>query len=169
MKKRERRTAVAVAFLLLLIASPATGGPPSPGAPAPDFRLSDADGRTVRLSDLRGDVVILHFWATWCPHCVAEMPLLQEVARDYDPRGVRVLAINLGEPRKRVARYLDEHSLDLRVLFDARGRVAEKYGVVGLPATIVVDPEGRVLRQITMGSLDRAQIDDLVNRASREE
>lgn len=149
--------AAAVGLALLIAAAPA------PGSPAPDFRLADTTGRTTRLSSFRGQVVILHFWATWCPHCPSEMPLLEEVARDRAPRGVQVLAINLAEPRRRVERYLKEQSLELRVLLDSKGSVAGKYGVVGLPASIVIDRQGRIVRQITMGSLNRREMDSLLD------
>lgn len=151
-------TAAAAVGLVLLIAAA-----PPPGSPAPDFRLADAAGRTTQLSSLRGQVVILHFWATWCPRCLSEMPLLEEVARDRAPHGVQVLAINLAEPRRRVERYLKEQSLELKVLLDSKGSVAGKYGVVGLPASIVIDRQGRIVRQITMGSLNRREMDSLLD------
>jgi len=127
--------------------------PPAAGSPAPDFELEDTGGKSLRLSSLRGEVVLLHFWATWCPHCLTEMPLLARVTREESFRGVRVLAINLGEPARIVDRYLRSHALDLPVLLDSRGKVAAAYGVLGLPATMVVDSSGRLVKEISMGSL----------------
>ncbi len=152
--------ALATAFLPFLMAAAST-----PGSPAPDFRLFDTSGESVGLSSLRGKTVILHFWASWCPHCLSEMPLLEQLGREFDPRGVEVLAINLAEPQRRVSRYVKAHGLHLRVLLDPRGEVAKAYGVVGLPATIVVGPEGVILRAISMGSLDRRTIQELVTPA----
>ena len=151
-------TAALVAGSLILLTEAAI----EPGSPAPNFKLQDMAGRTVQLCDLRGRAVILHFWASWCPRCVEEMPLLQEVNRDYGARGVRVLALNLAEAPRRVGRYLKAHGLDLQILLDPKGDVAAKYGVTGLPMTIVIDPQGQILSRISMGSLDRNGIDTLL-------
>jgi peroxiredoxin len=148
--------ALATTLLPLLVAAAS-----APGSPAPDFRLSDTGGESVGLSSLRGRTVILHFWASWCPHCLSEMPLLEQLEKELAPRGVEVLAVNLAEPTRRVTRYVKAHDLHLRVLLDPRGTVAKAYGVVGLPASIVISPEGVVLGSISMGSLDRRRIEDL--------
>ncbi len=149
-------------LLLALLTAGATSSyaaaPPAPGGPVPDFELPDPEGNTLRLSSLKGEVVVLHFWATWCPHCLAEMPVLAQAARDPSLHGVRILAINLGEPAKVVSRYLRSHSLDLPVLLDSRGKVAASYGVVGLPVSLVVDASGRLAKQISMGSLSREEL-----------
>jgi peroxiredoxin len=137
--------------------------PPTPGSSAPDFQLKDLQGNTVRLSTLRGKTVVLHFWATWCPHCLAEMPLLENANRDLAARGAQVLAINLGEPHKRVERYTQVHHLKLTILLDSRGKAAQAFGVVGLPATLVIDPEGRIAGQIEMGSLNRDSLEKLIS------
>jgi peroxiredoxin len=142
---------LAVSFLAL------AGAGPEPGSLAPDFELKSPQGTTTRLSSLRGRVVVLHFWATWCPHCVEEMPLLSELAREGDPRRVTILAVNLGEPARKVSRYLRSRHLSLAVLLDSRGKVARAYGVAGLPSTVVVDASGRVVKGISMGSLDREE------------
>ncbi|HMC83711.1 MAG TPA: TlpA disulfide reductase family protein, partial [Candidatus Polarisedimenticolia bacterium] len=89
--------ALATAFLPFLMAAAS-----APGSPATDFRLFDTNGESVGLSSLRGKTVILHFWASWCPHCLSEMPLLEQLGREFAPRGVEVLAINLAEPQRRV-------------------------------------------------------------------
>ena len=149
--------ALSTAFLPFLMAATC-----APGSPAPDFSLFDTGGESVGLSSLRGKTVILHFWASWCPHCLSEMPLLEQLGREFATRGVEVLAINLAEPPRRVSRYVKAHGLHLRVLLDPRGKVAKAYGVVGLPASIVVGPEGVILRTISMGSLDRGTIQELV-------
>jgi peroxiredoxin len=153
---RRRLAAVVFAGLaaILLAAAP-------PVATAPDFELGGLDGATIRLSELRGKTVVLHFWATWCPHCLSEMPILEEAAPGLRSRDVEVLAINLGEPRKKVDRYVREHELTLKVLLDRGGKVAEAYRVIGLPATILVDPAGRVVRQIEMGSLSKSELEKL--------
>ena len=139
----------------------AAGAAPPPDPPAPDFELGALDGASVKLSDLRGKTVVLHFWATWCPHCLSEMPVLEEAVPALRSRDVEILAVNLGEPRKKVDRYVREHSLTLKVLLDGRGKVAEAYRVVGLPATVLIDPAGRLIRQIEMGSLTKSELEKL--------
>jgi peroxiredoxin len=161
---------VAGAALLAAALSSVGAAPgPSPGSPAPDFQLEDPAGKSVRLSSLRGEVVILHFWATWCPHCANEMPLLESLGRDTSFKGVRILAVNLGEPSRRVVQYLRDHSLSLEVLLDSRGTVAESYGVLGLPASVVVDASGKVVRGISMGSLDREALEKILAPLRREQ
>jgi len=139
-----------------------------PGAPAPDFKLKDLQGATVRLSDLRGKGVVLHFWATWCPHCLSEMPLLQKIEAPLRSKGVRILGVNLGEPRRTVERYVREHGLGFPILLDARGKAAQAFGVTGLPATVVVDREGRILRRIDMGSLEGGELEGLLSGGAGE-
>src|SRR5262245_30074922 len=148
--------------LLVAAASPARAEDPKIGAHAPEITLENLKGETVQLSSLRGKTVVLHFWATWCPHCLSEMPLLQEAGRDLAARGTQVLAVNLGEPRRKVERYAREHQLDLPILLDARGKAAQAFGVVGLPATVVVDAGGRIAGQIDMGSLSRESLNKLL-------
>ncbi len=159
---KARRKGLTAAVLAGLAAFLLAAAPPgAAGAKAPDFELGALDGATVRLSELHGKTVVLHFWATWCPHCLSEMPVLEEAAPGLRARDVEVLAINLGEPRKKVDRYVREHELTLKVLLDRGGKVAEAYRVVGLPATILVDPAGRVIRQIEMGSLSKSELEKL--------
>jgi len=143
------RHPIGIPFALAAEAKPA-----AEGGPAPDFSLPDLEGRRVRLSDYRGRVVLLHFWATWCPHCVKEMELLEKSREDGTGKGLSpVVAINLGEPVRRVEKFVRKLGLSYPVLLDGRGRVAQAYGVVGLPATIVVSPEGMVMKKLSMGAL----------------
>jgi peroxiredoxin len=162
MSKSLGRGILSIALVAVALTS-ASGAPgPAPGSPAPDFRLQDTSGKSLRLSSLQGEVVVLHFWATWCPHCLTELPLLDKLAREDSFQGVRILAINLGEPARTVAEYLRSHRLDLTVLLDPRGRVATAYGVLGLPASLVVDSQGRVVKGISMGTLDRAELEAIL-------
>ena len=155
----------AAALLCLLGLLPFLIGAAAPGAvgsPAPEFQLKDLQGNPVRLSNFRGKPVVLHFWATWCPHCLAEMPLLQEADRQLSTQGAQILAINLGEPQRKVERYAREHGLKLVILLDSRGKAAQAFGVAGLPATVVVDANGRIAGQIDMGGLTRESLERLL-------
>lgn len=108
---------------------------------APDFTLPTLDGRTVTLSELRGQVVVLDFWASWCGPCQESMPALQALHERYAGRGVTVLAINEEENRSTVEAYVAGR-YTFTVLLDEEGSVGTAYGVWGIPHTVVVDRDG---------------------------
>jgi cytochrome c biogenesis protein CcmG, thiol:disulfide interchange protein DsbE len=122
------------------------------GRPAPDFTLETADG-TFRLSEARGRVVMINFWATWCGPCRFEMPEFQEVheAR-LDAGDLQIVAVNLtaSDSREGALRFVDELGLTFTIAFDVTGGVAQAYGVLGLPATFFIDRDG-ILRARTYG------------------
>jgi peroxiredoxin len=129
------------------------------GLAAPDFSLLTSDGRTITLSDLRGQAVIVNFWATWCPPCLEEMPTLQEVYEAYRDEGLVVLAINQDEPADRVARFAQQHGLTFPLLLDAEFNVTDRYQVGLLPSTFFVDRAGVVYEVIFGGPLTRASLE----------
>ena len=135
---------------------------PVAGRPAPDFTLQTVAGETVTLSDLRGQVVVLNFWATWCPPCRAEMPALQEV---YDARradGLMVLAIDQNEPADLVASFRDEFKLTFPLLLDPGYAVSDRYRIGVLPTTFFID-RGGVIRDVVLGGpMNRALIESKV-------
>ncbi|MEO0588149.1 MAG: TlpA disulfide reductase family protein, partial [Planctomycetota bacterium] len=109
------------------------------GTPAPDFTLNTLDGQPVTLTDLNASVVVLDFWATWCPPCVAALPELQAYADWAEAQGlpVEVFAVNLRENEPPVRQFLAQNNLSLTTLMDD-GRVADLYGVSGIPQTVVI-------------------------------
>jgi peroxiredoxin len=113
--------------------------------PAPDFTLPDASGNSVRLSQFRGQVVILNFWATWCPPCKVEIPWFTEFQREYGDAGLVVLGISLDEAGwKSVRPYLEKESVNYRVMVGS-GEFARNFaGVDSLPATLLIDKAGRI-------------------------
>jgi cytochrome c biogenesis protein CcmG/thiol:disulfide interchange protein DsbE len=127
------------------------GRPTAPrlGQLAPDFEWQEPGGERRRLSDLRGSVVVLNWWATWCGPCKAEMPALQRAARS-EP-GVVVLAVDWQEDEPRVVDFVRRLELaDLKVVIDPNGETARRYALAALPQTFFIDPSG-VIRHLELG------------------
>jgi peroxiredoxin len=110
-----------------------------------DFELQDLTGESRRLSDFRGKVVFLNFWATWCGPCRFEMPSMEKLYQRLNTKGLEIVAVNLQEDRKTVQRFVDEYGLSFPVLLDATGRVGATYGARSIPTTYIVDREGFVI------------------------
>lgn len=131
---------------------------PVVGAPAPDFTLTDVSGASVALSDYKGQVVLLNFWATWCPPCKLEMPTLQQHYTDYQAQGLVVVAVEAGEPPAEVQAFAVEQGLSFPVLIDEKTVVTDQYRVVALPTTFVIDRQGVIVR-LHKGMMTEAQVD----------
>ena len=134
---------------------------PELNAPAPPFANSTLDGKIVSLDDLRGTPVIINFWATWCVPCRVEMPELQRLYEDYEERGLRILAVNLGESPDVIEPWVREMGLTFDIVLDPEQNVAAMYRLRGQPSTFVISPEGIIdhisYGPVTMETL-RAQI-----------
>jgi peroxiredoxin len=119
------------------------------GGTAPDFRLTSLAGKEDDLASHRGKIVVLSFWATWCPPCIAEMPSLERLQQTLGPEGLVVLAVSADEDRSDLERFISARRLTLPVLWDAGGRVAtDRYRTTGYPETFVIDRSGVVLQHI---------------------
>ena len=114
------------------------------GRPAPDFVLKSSTGENLRLSEYRGDVVMINFWATWCGPCRQEMPLLDELYGRYHRVGFNLLGVNIDDDTERALRMVEELDLHFPVVFDTRKEVSRLYNVEAMPATILVDREGNI-------------------------
>ncbi len=116
---------------------------------APDFQLADLSGMVHRLSDLHGGVVVLNFWATWCPECLVEIDSLSAFAEKYGKRGVVVLSISLDKDEQALRDYLHSHPVRFPVMIDRDGGVfVRKYIIRGLPATVLIDRQGSVAARL---------------------
>lgn len=126
------------------IAEPKPTSDVAPRSIAPDFALQTADGQTVRLRDLRGKVVLLNFWATWCPPCKAEMPDLDALHREYGAsQGFVVLGVNMEEGAEAVAAFAAERKITFPLLLDSDGQVSGRlFAVRSLPTSLIIDREG---------------------------
>ena len=115
------------------------------GDPAPDFKLKTLDGKEVSLSDYRGKVVLINFWATWCPPCREEMPLFERIYRKYKNKGFEILAIGTDGSVEPVKKFVKEYKLSFPVLFD-NANVVALYQVQGLPTSFLVGRDGKILK-----------------------
>jgi thiol-disulfide isomerase/thioredoxin len=120
--------------------------PPHPlvGKMAPAFQLNDLEGHPVSLASLRGKIVVLDFWATWCGPCVASLPLVSSVADSFKDKGVVFYAANLKETAGQVRQFQTEKTLIFPVLLDADGKVADLYQAKAIPETVLIDQTGKI-------------------------
>lgn len=132
--------------------------PTKAGPTAPDFALWDLKGNEVSLNRLRGHLVVLNFWATWCPPCREEMPVLAAAYEDYREQGVVFVGVNVLEDADRVQEYVEWMEVPFPVVLDVTGEVVTAYRVRALPCTFFLDQEGRVVRRYT-GPLTRDLLD----------
>ena len=110
-----------------------------------EIQLKDVFGNTVSLSDFRGNVVFLNFWATWCPPCVIEMPSMQKLHRRFKDKNFVMVAINSQETDAQVKSFFDKYKLSFTGLLDSSGEVGTGFDVNALPTTFVLDKEGRII------------------------
>lgn len=143
---------------------------PSPreGFSAPDFTLETLEGETITLSDLRGQVVIVNLWSSWCPPCRAEMPAIEQIYQSYKARGLEVLAVNTTyqDSEKAAAQFAQDFGLTFPILLDRDGAVSRRYQLQALPTTYFIDRQG-IIRAVIPGgpmkeSLIQSKIADLI-------
>lgn len=133
---------MAMALMTMVPAGAAWATTAIPGQDAPDFALKDEAGHNVRLSEWRGEVVLLSFWAGWCGQCADQLQALDNLRQQYATQGVRVVAINIDKAAQAGADAA--RHLALEVLHDADQSVAREYDLSGLPLTVLIDPHGKV-------------------------
>ena len=131
---------------------------PVEGMPAAEFQLQDLKGQSHQLSQYRGKVVLLNFWATWCKPCTTEMPAMQKAYEQLQDQGLVVLAVNELEDLPKVKAHIEEHGHTFPVLLDPDNHVANLYGVFGLPVSVFIDQHGTVKEYIKGGLLTKDKI-----------
>ena len=129
--------------------------------PARDFELALFSGQALRPSDLRGKVVMLDFWSSWCPPCRAEAPVLAATYREFRQRGVEFVGIAIWDEEEQVREFLDRHGIDYPNGLDVRGEIAIDYGVRGIPEKFFLDRQGRVVRKF-VGPVNREKLEQVL-------
>jgi peroxiredoxin len=131
----------ALSFVSMILAISVAAGA---SAAAPDFTLPTRDGGRLSLDELKGQVVMINFWATWCGPCRQEMPLLQQIQAKYEPLGFTLLGINVEPDSAAAQTWLAQVPVSFPILFDRQNKVAESYGVQGMPSSVFIDRSGNV-------------------------
>ena len=144
------------------------------GQAAPEIRLKLASGESFQLSGEKGHVVVLDFWASWCGPCMQAMPAVDEVVREFEASGVKLVTVNMQEDLATVEAALERLKLESTVALDVDGATAEKYGVTAIPQTVVIDAEGKVSHLFVGGGSQlaeqlRAAIESLTGKPPAEE
>lgn len=153
-----RRSLIALAPALAL-AGTVTGARAAvaPASPAPDFTLRSAEGRNLRLSEQRGRVVMVNFWATWCGPCKVEMPHLNRIYEKYRSAGFVLLGVNVDDDPKAAVALAARLGVTFPVLFDAEKSVSRLYSLDSMPATVLIDRDGKV-RHVHRGYRDGMEV-----------
>ncbi len=134
--------------VLAVVSGCGSGGRiPQVGDPAPDFTLTDRRGRTWTLSQLKGQVVLVNFWATWCPPCQQELPSMERLFTDR-PEGFTMLALLSNDKVELADFVVDQKGLTFPVLDDTKGLAGVAYGVTGLPETFIIDKKGMIRKKV---------------------
>lgn len=137
------------------------------GKEAPDFTLNDMDAKAVSMKDQKGSVVVLDFWATWCGPCRQSLPGLNKIYKELQGKGMKAYAVDLQEPKEKVAPVKAQLIPDIPVLLDEQSEVAKKYGVTGIPQTVVIGKDGKI-KKVFVGSGNEAKIKQAVESALTE-
>jgi cytochrome c biogenesis protein CcmG, thiol:disulfide interchange protein DsbE len=145
---------VVVGSLVLLVLSGCTTGtrPPRIGSKAPDFTVQDSETK-VTLSQFRGQVVVLNFWATWCAPCVEEVPSLVEMQRRMKSKGVTVVAVSVDADQNAYKQFIQDHNVNLLTVRDPDQKSSQLYGTFKFPETYVIDRNG-IMRRKFIGAVD---------------
>ncbi|MBN8429799.1 MULTISPECIES: TlpA disulfide reductase family protein [Microbulbifer] len=145
------------------------GAPASAKVPAEDFTLASLKDGNLKLSEQRGEVIMLNFWASWCGPCREEMPLLNDLHARYEPVGFQVWGVNVDANREDAQAMLNKIPVEFPVLFDAQSQVSKMFGVQAMPSSVFIDRDGNV-RYVHKGyrSGDEAEYKKIIKELIRE-
>ncbi len=134
-------------------------------APAKDLEVTTVDGRSLKLSDLRGKVVMVDFWSSWCAPCIAEGPMLASAYDEWRSRGVEFVGIAIWDDVQDVNRFIVGNAIKYQVAIDAKGEVAINYGVKGVPEKYFITSDGMLAKKV-IGPMTRAKLDGILDALS---
>jgi cytochrome c biogenesis protein CcmG, thiol:disulfide interchange protein DsbE len=137
-----------VALFVIFFSRPHGTRIPKLGELAPAFALQKDDGRPLRLGDYRGKIVVLNFWATWCPPCIDEMPSLNRFAERYAEKGVQVLGVSVDEDPDAYRSFLAKNKISFLTLRNPSRTVSESYGTYKLPESFIISRDGHLLQKV---------------------
>ena len=124
--------------------------------PAPDFTLSGLNGELISLSDLKGKVVLVNVWATWCPSCIYEMPSMEKLYQQFKSENFKILAVSIDSlGAKAVVPFMKKHNLTFQALIDPAGTIRTAYGINSIPQSFIIDKQGNIIKKI-IGPIDWA-------------
>ena len=161
---------ISVALIILLFSLPAFSQSLKVGSNAPDFYLQlqqdgKASDKTVTLNSYKGKVLFLHFWATWCPPCTVELPHMESLAKKLASQGdkakMEFLAVCISDSQKALTSFMQKNGYTFPSALDEPGLVAMKYGIQGVPTSILISPEGKILK-IQVGMMNQKQLENFV-------
>jgi len=159
--------------LLLSLATACMADPAYPrdrsvgvGGPAPELALESLDGRQVSLSQYRGSVVLVNFWATWCGPCNSEIPALEAAYRANKDRGFVILGVDVGDTPQAVQAFVSNKGISYPVLLDEGGRMLVRYGGLGVPMSALVDQDG-IIRERHVGGISKAKLESYLEKHLR--
>lgn len=156
--------------LIALMGFPLYGWSAESGDPAPECKLPllGDDNQILSLNQLKGKVVFLDFWASWCPPCEKSFPFLDALQQEYHSQGLEVIAVNLDEGKQDAQTFVKHHPASFRIVYDAEGTCPEKYQVKAMPSSYIIDRAGKI-RHVNYGFLTseedtlRSQVTSLLN------
>ena len=165
-----RKRGIAIIFILCLLSSACSrekGGEATGsiiiGSKAPDFSMTGISGQQISLKDLRGQGVLVNFWATWCYPCREEMDDLKAAYEKYKDQGIVILGIDMKEGEDTVRKFTDSYKITYPILIDTDGKVSDAYNVFGIPSSFFIDREG-VIRDIVLGEMDQDSINNKIEK-----
>ena len=136
------RKVIATTVAALALSLPALAGPPA--GPAPTFTLASSGGKEVSLSQYKGNVVMINFWASWCGPCRQEMPLLESIYKKYNKMGFTMIGVNVEPDSNAANEWLKATPVSFPILYDRDSKVSKLYDVSGMPSTVIIDRSGKL-------------------------
>src|SRR3989338_7970354 len=158
-KRRMTKTIIAAILgLCLVFSAAATASSQNPGSVAPQFTLKDINGKEVSLSSFKGKVIILDFWATWCPPCREEIPDFIALQKEYGTKGLQVIGISVDKDKDALVKFYKDNGMNYPVVL-TDGAVEAKYGGIrGIPTTFIIDRTGKIAKKY-VGAISKKQFE----------